>query len=135
MVSSGPLGRESLHLRPFATSRSRSGFVALDSRSALHRVATYCRLTNRVSNADVWSSFLDGQGEGWHFVRDHARGLLYFGHIHVYSDSEKRREIWMKRVRVYDGTEPAVLLYETADLYWAGSPEDATLESPSSKVT
>jgi len=28
MVSSGPLGRESLHLRPFATSRSRPSWIS-----------------------------------------------------------------------------------------------------------
>lgn len=108
-----------------------ASFVAMDSRSGFQRLASWCRLTTRVSNTDVWDWFLHGQVEGWHFVRDHARGQILYGNIQAYSESEKRRELWLRDVRVYDGkTEPATFLYEAKDLYWSGSSEFVTIETP-----
>lgn len=90
------------------------------------------RVTRRFGDEDVWDFFHNLPEEvehEWVFVRDHKTGLLYFGWIYLYSDSEKERELLMGDVDVYTNDE-GEFLYKTEMLYLCRGRYELTIEIP-----
>jgi len=90
------------------------------------------RVTRRFGDEDVWDFFHNLPEEvehEWVFVRDHKTGLLYFGWIYAYSDSEKERELLMGDVDVYTNDE-GEFLYKTEMLYLCRGRYELTIEIP-----
>ena len=90
------------------------------------------RVTRRFGDEDVWDFFHNlpkEVGHEWVFVRDHKTGLVYFGWIYAYSDSEKERELLMVDVDVYTNDE-SKFLYEAGMMYLCRDRYDLTIEIP-----
>jgi len=107
------------------------GFVAafVENRKLVNRVARKVGVTNRYGDDDVWNYFHNIPREHqWAIVRDLKTGLVYVGWIHIFSDSEKERELILEQVEVFD--ERARLLYTTASLYVCRDKYDLTIELP-----
>lgn len=106
------------------------------SASAFHtyklanRIGRFIRVTRRFGDEDVWDYFNnlpDIPEYEWVFVRDHKTGLVYFGWIYAYSDSEKDRELLMCDVDVYTN-DKGEFLYKTGMLYLCRDRYDLTIE-------
>ena len=65
----------------------------------------------------------------WVFVRDHKVNLIYYGVIDVYSDSEKERELILRKVDVLDN-ETGDTLYNVEVMYVCRDKHDLTIEAP-----
>ena len=90
------------------------------------------RVTRRSGDEDVWDYFHhlpDTPEHDWVFVRDHKTGLVYFGWICAYSDSESERELLMRDVDVYTN-DKVEFLYKTGMLYLCRDKYDLTIEIP-----
>lgn len=68
------------------------------------RMARALRISNRFSDADVWSyTFNSASIDAWATIRDNERGLVYDGYVDAFSQTEETRELLLSRVVVYDG--------------------------------
>ncbi len=101
------------------------------SKRWVFRVGRRFGITRFAGSDDVWSYFLDHSTDEWHLVRDYSRGITYLAHIEAYSDSEKKRELWLSDVTAYDGATEDVL-FKSDELYWAGDSAELTLQSAES---
>ena len=72
------------------------------NRSFTMRLMRYLRITNRYSDADVWSFTMNSPLDAWITVRDRRRGLVYDGYIDAFSPGDAERELLLSRVVVYD---------------------------------
>lgn len=101
------------------------------------------RLTKRLNDNDVWQGFHNkGREARWLFVRDHKLGLVYYGWIEQFSESDRERELLMREVEVYsafsDGSDDSgenagrcMRLYKAESIYFCRERYDLTLEIPS----
>jgi hypothetical protein len=83
-------------------------------------------VSNRDSEEDLWEMFQENNGNEWVVVRDHKVGLYYFGHILAYSDSEKKRELIMEEVSVFN--EEGEPCYNVDRIYIGREFDDLTVE-------
>jgi hypothetical protein len=93
----------------------------------LFRVARSIRLTRRFGDQDVWGYLLNSPDVEWVAVRDHKRGLVYDGHIRLFSDDSQNAELYLEDVQVYDNAT-GTLLYNVAGMYVALDRQDLTIE-------
>jgi hypothetical protein len=104
--------------------------LAIHTYKLLNRIGRLIRVTKRFGDEDVWDYFNnlpDIPEYEWVFVRDHKTGLVYFGWIYAYSDSEKDRELLMCDVDVYTN-DNGEFLYTTGMLYLCRDRYDLTIE-------
>ncbi|MHC4439565.1 MAG: hypothetical protein ACYS3S_19585 [Planctomycetota bacterium] len=90
------------------------------------------RVTKRSGDDDVWDYFHnlpDTPEHEWVFVRDHKTGLVYFGFIRAYSESEKERELLLGDVDVYASGKDEIL-YRRVMLFLCRDKKDLTIEIP-----
>lgn len=67
------------------------------------RIARALRVSNRFSDADVWSyTFNSASIDAWATIRDNERGLVYDGYVDAFSQTDDTRELLLSRVVVYD---------------------------------
>lgn len=86
--------------------------------------------TTRFGDEDVWEYFNNSPDvTEWVFVRDHKLGLVYYGWIQTYSESEQERELLLRDVEVFDN-ETNESLYSVPLMYVARGPYDFTIEVP-----
>ena len=63
----------------------------------------FLRCTDRYGNEDVWEYLLDTKIKGeWVDIRDLENKIMYSGCIHLFSETEKIRELYLLNVIVYD---------------------------------
>ena len=68
------------------------------------RMARALRISNRFSDADVWSyTFNSASIDAWATIRENERGLVYDGYVDPFSQTGETRELLLSRVVVYDG--------------------------------
>lgn len=103
---------------------------AIHTYKLVNRIGRLIWVTRRFGDEDVWDYFNnlpDIPEYEWVFVRDHKTGLVYFGWIYAYSDSEKDRELLMCDVDVYTN-DKGEFLYKTGMLYLCRDRYDLTIE-------
>ncbi|HUI70006.1 MAG TPA: DUF6338 family protein [Spirochaetia bacterium] len=107
------------------------GLVAavLYNRKVLFKVAEALKLTAHYGDDDVWSYVTNSDDVQWLLVRDHKVGLVYFGYVSVFSDSDEKRELLLEDVDVYSNKTGAKL-YHTESLYICREDNELTLEIP-----
>lgn len=108
------------------------GFVAsyFQRYKVINRLGRLLRATNRYGDEDVWEYFHNSpQTPEWLIVRDHKTDLVYFGAIHVFSDTGKERELLMEDVDVFSNQEPVTKLYSVSSMYLCRAPHDLTIEN------
>ena len=97
-------------------------------------VARTIRATNRTGDEDVWNEFHRALARRWIYVRDHKRGLIYYGWVQAYSESGEERELLLKDVDVSkeqtEGDTSLEFLYKTEVLYLSRSKFELTIEMP-----
>jgi len=106
--------------------------TAIQTYRLVHSLGRLMRATRRFGDKDVWDYFhsLPNTPEhGWVFVRDHKTGLVYYGWICAYSESEKERELLIRNVDVYTN-DKGKFLYKTGTLYLCRNRYDLTIEIP-----
>ena len=87
----------------------------------------FLRLTDRYGNEDVWEYLLDTKIKGeWVDIRDLENKIMYSGRIHLFSETEKIRELYLLNVIVYDfeGNE----LYRVPQMYMSRPSETVIME-------
>lgn len=99
------------------------------TRNAINWLGRIFRVTSMFGNKDVWDFYHKNYGSEWVFVRDHKIGLVYFGHILAYSDSDKERELIIKDVDVFDN-KTSEFQYKTPVIYISRSRDDLSIELP-----
>ena len=100
-----------------------------DTYKIINRFARRIRATKRYGDEDVWDFFHNIPNNEWVWVRDHKLGLLYFGWIRLFSDSEKPRELLLQDVDVHDN-ETGDFLYNVPAMYLSRARSDLTIEIP-----
>ena len=101
--------------------------------SILNRAAKAMGATKRFGDTDVWHYFnnspMDEKNDGYLYVRDHKRDLIYYGYISLYSDSGEERELVLTDVSVYEnGT--GEYCYSVQHMYLSRTRDDLTIEVP-----
>lgn len=110
------------------------GAAYLNNYMVVTRIGRTIGATKRYGDEDVWNFFHDSEkGHSWVYVRDHKLGLLYFGEIYAYSDSQKDRELVLKDVTVHD-IASGERLYKRDVLYFSRDRFDLTVEIPDMKL-
>lgn len=87
----------------------------------------FLRLTDRYGNEDVWEYLLDTKIKWeWVDIRDLENKIMYSGCIHLFSETEKIRELYLLNVIVYDfeGNE----LYRVPQMYMSRPSETVIME-------
>ncbi len=106
--------------------------VAIQTYRLVHSLGRLVRVTRKSGDEDVWDYFHNLPNE-WVFVRDHKTGLVYYGWIHTYSESEKERELLMEDVDVYadsnEDTSYQSVLYQMKKLFLCRDKRDLTIET------
>lgn len=91
------------------------------------------KATNKYGDEDVWHFFQNApdryKNDGWVIVRDHKHGLMYYGAVSVFSDSERDRELIISDVTVYDN-DSGKKLYELDQIYICRNKDDLSIEVP-----
>ena len=103
--------------------------AVLYNKKTVFRVARSLNITSHYGDDDVWSYVTNSDDVEWLFVRDHRVGLVYYGRLSVFSESDEKRELLLEDVDVYsnaDGTR----LYHTDSLYICRKDDELTLEVP-----
>lgn len=96
------------------------------------RLFRWIKATKRSGDEDQWEYLLNSEDTEWVYVRDHRYGLVYFGEVRGYSDSETRRELILVEVQVFDDTvkEGDRKLYEVPLLYICRDYNEISIEYP-----
>ena len=102
------------------------------NKKLLYRVARSLKVTQHYGDDDVWSFVTNSDDVEWLFVRDHKVGLVYFGWLSVFSESDEKRELLLEDVDVYNNSD-GKKLYHTDSLYICRGDDDLTLEVPKRK--
>ncbi len=105
---------------------------AIQTYKLINLLGRFIRVTRRSGDEDVWDYFHnlpDTPEHEWVFVRDHKTGLVYFGFIRAYSESEKERELLLGDVDVYL-TGKDEILYRRVLLFLCRDKDDLTIEIP-----
>lgn len=92
-----------------------------------HRIASKLKFTARFGELDVWEYVLSAPEIIWVVVRDQRNGIMYQGEIAAFSDSEEMRELFLRKVAVYN-EKTGDHLYDTDQIYIARRKDDVTLE-------
>lgn len=103
------------------------------TRNTINQLGRLFRVTSMFGNKDVWDFYHKHYGNQWAFVRDHKTGLVYFGHIQAYSDSDKERELILKDVDVFTNST-SEFQYKCPILYISRARDDLTIELPFTDV-
>ena len=94
----------------------------------------FLRLTAEYEDDDVWSYVTNSDDAEWLFVRDHRVGLVYFGRLSVFSDSDEKRELLLEDVDVCRNADGA-WRYHTDSLYLCREDKSLHLKSPNGPET
>ncbi|MBE7440298.1 MAG: hypothetical protein HS115_17740 [Spirochaetales bacterium] len=103
--------------------------AAFYSHKIINRLGRFLRVTKRYGDEDLWNYFMNWPKIDWVIVRDHKLGLIYFGAISVYSDSDKDREIILENVQVFSN-KSGTYLYTVKAMYLPRNKDDLTIEIP-----
>lgn len=95
----------------------------------VNKVGRFLQITRRYGDEDVWDFFHNMHEVEWTVVRDHKLDLAYFGWIHLFSDSERERELLLRDVSVQDNAT-GKYLYDVEALYLSRDKYDLTIEIP-----
>ena len=74
------------------------------------RIARWLHITQHYGDDDVWSYVTNSDDVEWLFVRDHKVGLVYYGSLSVFSESDEKRELLLEDVDVYDNADGRLAL-------------------------
>ena len=96
----------------------------------LNRFLRHIKATKRYGDEDVWDYVFNTSGPSSEFVnvRDFKKEIVYAGYVHIFSESEKLRELVLRDAKIYDfqGNE----LFDMANIYIARAPDDIHVEFP-----
>ena len=97
----------------------------------LHRAARFIRATNQTGYGDVWRIFNNSRESPNRplYVRDAARGVIYYGYIDYFSEHPEDRELILSEVEVYS-PESFERLYQAQSIYLCRPKHELTLELP-----
>ncbi len=101
----------------------------LYNKKLLFKAARALNITRHYGDDDVWSYVTNSDDVEWLFVRDHRIGLVYFGRLSVFSESDEKRELLLEDVNVYSNAD-GKKLYHTDSLYISREDNELTLEIP-----
>lgn len=107
---------------------------AIYTHKVINKLGRLVGATRKYGDEDVWDLFNNMQDIQWVYVRDHKLGLIYYGWIYAFSDSEKPRELMIRDVDVYSN-ETGEKLYDADIIYVARDLNDLTIEVPSVEET
>ena len=99
------------------------------NKKTLFKAARFFGVTGHYGDDDVWSYVTNSDDVEWLFVRDHRIGLVYFGRLSVFSESDEKRELLLDDVDVYSNAD-GKKLYHTDSLYICREDNELTLEVP-----
>lgn len=99
------------------------------NKKTLFKIARWLNLSTHYGDDDVWSYLTNSDDVEWLFARDHKVGLVYYGRLSVYSDSDEKRELLLEDVDVYNNADGAHR-YHTDSLYICRDDNELTLEVP-----
>ncbi len=103
--------------------------AAIENCKFITKLGRCLGITKKYGDEDVWSYLHNSKGEiEWVVVRDHKSKLTYYGSIRVFSDSGKKRELFLKDVDVC--SEEGKELYSLWGLYISRSDDDLSIEIP-----
>lgn len=107
----------------------------LNKKQIIYHFGRFSHVTKRQSEEDVWNDFFDNWGKNWVFIRDHKRGLIYYGWVSNYSETEKDREVIINEVQVFSDIEQSKkrILYELSAIYLTRDKNEITIEVPQQK--
>lgn len=110
------------------------GFLvsALSRNNVLHRIAAWCRASNKFGDNTVWEHLLTSPNTYWVTIRDTARDLMYQGKIYKYSDGTSEHEICLEDAKVFRNSG-GEFLYEIEYIYVTGSKDTWLIEFTSKK--
>jgi hypothetical protein len=102
------------------------------NRKIVFKVARFFRITKHYGDDDVWSYVMNSDDVKWLFVRDHKVGLVYYGALSVFSESDDKRELLLDDVDVFSNAD-GKKLYHIDSLYICRDDNELTLEVPNQK--
>jgi hypothetical protein len=102
------------------------------NKKILFRIARSLHITQHYGDDDVWSFVTNSDDVEWLFVRDHKVGLVYYGSLSVFSESDEKRELLLEDVDVFNNAN-GKKLYHTDSLYICRGDDELTLEIPKQK--
>ncbi len=101
----------------------------LYNKKTLFRLARALHITSHYGDDDVWSYLMNSDDVEWLFVRDHRVGLVYYGRVAVFSESDEKRELLLEDVDVFNNADGAKV-YHTYSMYICRGDNELTLEVP-----
>jgi len=96
----------------------------------INRIGRLIKATTLYGDESVWNLFnkkpLEELNNGWLLVHDTKNDIIYYGSIHVFSDFGDDRELIMKNVCVYRGSD-LILLYHSDMVYLSRKSDALTI--------
>jgi hypothetical protein len=96
----------------------------------LQKGATLLRISDKYSDEDLYTHFLQAKEIDWVWVRDLKQELTYEGQVRYYSVDDGMRELLLEDVKVLK-TVDASLIYEVSKMYLTFLPNEFRIEIPS----